>query len=333
MTNEKSVLQLLQQAIEARADFIDPGHQTAFRLFSGFSEGYPGLVLEIYGRTLIAHDYASESGQNKLLVQNVIQYLARSFTWLRAGILKVRNGKTQQEKKGTLIFGEKPDAKIKEHGVWYAIDLRMNRDTSFYLDTRNLRKWLMDNMQGKSVFNTFAYTGSLGVAAMAGGAAHVLQHDLSRKFLNLANESYSFNGFPIRNQDFIADDFFPTVAKLKTAKQTFDCVILDPPFFSTTSKGKVDQEKESARLINKVRPLIRDDGYLVAINNALYISGKAYIRTLDDLSRDGYLKVEEIISVPEDCTGYNMVGKPITDPEPFNHSTKIAILKVRRKQP
>ena len=333
MTNEKSVLQLLQQAIEARADFVDTGHQTAFRLFNGFNEGYPELVLEIYGCTLVAHDYASESGQNKLLVQNVTQHLASVLTWLRAGVLKVRNGRTQEEKKGTLVFGEKPDTTINEYGVSYAIDLTLNRDSSFYLDTRNLRKWLLDNMQGKSVLNTFAYTGSLGVAAMAGGAARVLQHDLNQKFLSLARRSYSLNGFPILNQDFISADFFPTVSGLKRMKQTFDCVILDPPFFSTTSKGKVDQEKESARLINKVRPLIRDDGYLIAINNALYVSGKEYMQTLEDLSRDGYLKVEEIIPIPEDCTGYNIVGTPITDPSPFNHSTKIAILKVRRKQP
>jgi 23S rRNA (cytosine1962-C5)-methyltransferase len=333
MMSEKSVLQLLEKAIQARADFFDTQHQSAFRLFNGFTEGHPALVLEIYGRTLVAHDYSDESERNQALVQSVIQNLAGSFTWLRAGILKVRNGKTQQEKKGTLIFGAEPDAKIKEHGVWYAIDLTLNRDSSFYLDTRNLRKWLTENMQGKSVFNTFAYTGSLGIAAIAGGAARVLQHDLSRKFLNLARTSCSLNGFLIRKQDFVAADFFPTVSKLKRAKQTFDCIILDPPFFSTTSKGKVDQEKESARLINKVRPLITDGGYLVAMNNALYVSGKEYMQTLEELSKDGYLQVEEIILVPEDCIGYNIVGKPITDPEPFNHSTKIAILKVRRKQP
>jgi len=332
MISENSVLHLLEKAIQARADFFDTEHQSAFRLFNGFSEGYRELVLEIYGRTLVAHNYTDEAEQNQFLVQQAIQYLSGSLPWLRAGILKARNARTRPKKNGTLIVGDKPDTKIQEHGVWYAIELMLNRDTSFYLDTRNLRKWLTNNMHGKSLFNTFAYTGSLGVAAMAAGAARVVQHDLSRKFLNIAKESYSLNGFPLRNKDFIAADFFPTVAKLKSGKQIFDCVILDPPFFSATSKGKVDQEKESARLINKVRPLIKDDGYLVAINNALYVSGQEYMQTLEDLSKDGYLKIEEIIPVPEDCTGYNVVGPPITDPSPFNHSTKIAILRVHRKQ-
>jgi 23S rRNA (cytosine1962-C5)-methyltransferase len=232
-----------------------------------------------------------------------------------------------------VILGPGPDTRIKEHGIWYAIDLTMNRDASFYLDTRHLRTWLLQNLSGKSVLNTFAYTGSLGVAALAGGAARVVQHDLHRKFLDVARTSYALNGFPIHNQDFIAADFFPTLARFKSTQQHFDCVILDPPFFSTTAKGRVDQEKESARLINKVRPLINDGGYLVTINNALYISGKEYMQTLETLCQDGYLSIRELIAVPKDVTGYHVVGQPITDPSPFNHSTKIAVLNVRRKQP
>jgi 23S rRNA (cytosine1962-C5)-methyltransferase len=108
-------------------------------------------------------------------------------------------------------------------------------------------------------------------------------------------------------------------------------VLIDPHFFSTTSKGKVDQVNESARLINKVRPLINDGGTLVAINNALYVSGLDYMRTLETLCADGYLRIRELIPVPADMVGYHRVSAPITDPAPFNHSTKIAILDVKRK--
>ena len=158
-----------------------------------------------------------------------------------------------------------------------------------------------------------------------------MQIDLSRDFLNLAKDSYTLNGLPIQKGSFIPRDFFEQVGNMKREKKFFDCVIIDPPFFSTTTKGKVDQEHESARLINKVRPLINDGGYLVAINNALFVSGQEYMQTLEALCKDGYLQIREIIPVPEDFTGYNIVGTPITDPAPFNHSTKIAILDVKRK--
>ncbi|MBK8823116.1 MAG: class I SAM-dependent methyltransferase [Anaerolineales bacterium] len=329
MTN--SLTSLLEKALTSRASLIDPKHETAFRLFNGFSEGCPDLVIDIYASTAVVHNYANDPEQGALLVQEAQQFLTTSLPWLRAGIIKTRNGATHEDKCGKILFGTEVDRKIKEHDIWYAINLTLNRDSSLYLDTRNLRKWLLENLKDKSVMNTFAYTGSFGVAARKGGASQVVQIDLSRDFLNLAKDSYTLNGLPIQKGSFIPRDFFEQVGNMKREKKFFDCVIIDPPFFSTTTKGKVDQEHESARLINKVRPLINDGGYLVAINNALFVSGQEYMQTLEALCKDGYLQIREIIPVPEDFTGYNIVGTPITDPAPFNHSTKIAILDVKRK--
>jgi len=337
-----SVISLLEEAIEARAALFDARHETAFRLFNGFIEGEPDLVVDLYGSTLVIHNYADDPEKGILLVEQASQFLQTQLVWLRAGTVKTRNGaptrargarKTLEEKRGQLLFGSAPDTKIKEHGVWYSIDLTVNRDTSFYLDTRNLRKWLIEHMRDKILFNSFAYTGSLGVAALAGGAKRVVQHDLNHQFLNVAKTSYTLNGFPIHKQDFIAVDFFTLVSRFKHTNETFDCLIIDPPFFSRTSKGKVDQINEGARLINKVRPLVNDGGILIGINNALYVSGKEYMQTLDELCKDGYLKIKELIPIPEDFTGYPETrrGKPITDPSPFNHSTKIVVLEVKRK--
>jgi 23S rRNA (cytosine1962-C5)-methyltransferase len=77
--------------------------------------------------------------------------------------------------------------------------------------------------------------------------------------------------------------------------------------------------------------LIRDGGILVSINNAVYLSGREYMQTLEALCADGYLNIRELIPVPQSFVGYVQVNSPITDPKPFNHSTKIAILDVRRK--
>jgi 23S rRNA (cytosine1962-C5)-methyltransferase len=323
---------LLEKALISRASLIDPKHESAFRLFNGFIEGCPELAIDVYAFTAVIHNYADDFEQGQLFVQEAHQFLTASLNWLRAGIVKTRNG-TQDEKRGMLLFGTEFDRKIKEHDTWYAIDPILNRDASFYLDTRFLRKWIIENLKGKTVLNTFAYTGSFGVAALKGGASRVVQIDLNREFLNLAKSSYTLNGFPIRKGDFIARDFFEQVSNMKRTNTFFDCVLIDPPFFSSTSKGRVDQVHESARLINKIRPLINDGGSLIAINNALFVSGDEYMQTLESLCKDGYLKIRELIPVPEDFTGYpeTRLGNAVTDPAPFNHSTKIAILDVKRK--
>jgi 23S rRNA (cytosine1962-C5)-methyltransferase len=143
----------------------------------------------------------------------------------------------------------------------------------------------------------------------------------------------TLNGFPIHKSDFYSSDFFSVVGALKRAKTFFDCVFLDPPFFSITGKGTVNLLSENARLINKVRPLITDDGWLVAVNNALFLGGADYVHLLENLCADGYLSIEELIPVPPDCSGYpnTKLRNLPADPAPFNHATKIAVLRVKRK--
>jgi 23S rRNA (cytosine1962-C5)-methyltransferase len=322
-----------KSAITARTDLFDEKPQSAFRLFNGFLEGNPYIAIDLYARTAVIHNYANSPAEGEILVEQSKEFLLSEFDWLRAIIVKARNGKTAEQKNGIIVYGKKADDRIREHGVWYAIDLTMNRDASLYLDTRNLRAWAIANLTGKRVLNTFAYTGSLGVASQAAGAGRVVQTDLNKKFLNVGKTSYTLNGFPIHKKDFITGDFWAVTNRLKRAGELFDCVFLDPPFFADTKRGRVDLAKNSARLINKVRPLIADGGWLVAINNALYVSGAQYMATLEKLCEDNYLEIEELIPVPEDFSGYaqTVINAPPVDPAPFNHSTKIAILKVRRK--
>ena len=329
------IVSLLAAACAARADLFDARHETALRLLNGFLEGYPDLVIDLYARTLIIYNYA-DPPQRAQAALTAAEYLRTDLPWIRAIILKTRNATTLAARRGNILFGETIDRRVRDPkgSVWYAIDLLMNQDASFYLDTRNLRAWALQHLAGKTVLNTFAYTSSLGVAAQAGGASRVVHVDLNRQFLNVAKTSYTLNGFPIRKADFQAGDFWTQVSRLKRAGQLFDCVFLDPPFFSTTSRGTVDLVTRSYRLINKVRPLVNDGGYLVAINNALFVSGAAYLQTLENLCADGYLFIEELIPVPPDLTGYpqTRVGTLPADPAPFNHSTKIAVLRVRRKR-
>jgi 23S rRNA (cytosine1962-C5)-methyltransferase len=182
--------------------------------------------------------------------------------------------------------------------------------------------------------NTFAYTGSLGIAALAGGAAQVIQLDRNRKYLQLARQSGMLNRLDIGRMKLLAADFFSQVANYKRTDEQFDCVIADPPFFSVTNKGTVDLVSDSRQVINKLRPLVRDGGWLVSINNALFLSGEDYMLALEDLCQDGYLSIEKIISVPEDVTGYpqTILKSPPSDPAPFNHPTKIVLMRVSRKQ-
>lgn len=329
------LLELLRRCLAARAALLDPTHDGALRLFNGFTEGCPDLVIDLYGSTAVLINYAEPPERGQAWIAAAQDLLRTQLPWLRTGILKMRFSTSTVERRGTLLFGDAPDRKVREHGVWYSIDPLMHQDTGLYLDARNLRRWALDRLKSKTVLNAFAYTGSLGVAALVGGARRVVQLDRSRRFLDVARASCSLNGLAVSEADYLQADFFRQAGRFRRQEQRFDCVFLDPPFFAASPGGVVDQQRAAARLINKVRPLVNDGGLLVAVNNSIYVSGAEYMQTLEELCADGHLHVDELIPAPGDFTGYpeTRVGEPITDPAPFNHSTKIAVLSVKRKNP
>ena len=323
----------LANALTARSACFEARHEAAFRLFNGFTEGCPELSADLYGSTLVLHNHADPPSLADAAIAQAARFYGERLPWLRAMLVKARHAETDAARRGVLIQGETLQRHVRENDVWYAVDLRINQDAGLYLDTRHLREWLKANSAGKTVLNTFAYTGSLGVAARAGGASRAVHLDLKRAFLNVAKDSYVRNGFALNTADFIAGDFWKQISRLKREDARFDCVIVDPPLFSQTRGGTVDLAESHRSVLNKVRPLIADGGYLVTVSNALFVSGAGYLALLHSLCADGYLSLETLVPVPADFVGSanSLPSAWPADPAPFNHPTKIAILRVRRK--
>jgi len=327
---ESTFPQRFEAAVEQRLELLDPEHQCALRLFNGFTEGCADLAVDLYGDAVVFHNYADPPERGEQLIEPALHRLHGLLPWLQSAVVKTRASPSAPLRRGVQLFGGVLPQRVREHGIWYALDITLHQDCSLYLDTRTLRKWARDRLAGMCVLNAFAYTGSLGVAALGGGAQRAVNLDQNGRFLDLARASYALNRFPVHKSDFVVADFFRESARLRRRKASFDCVFLDPPFFSSSSAGVVDQQHAAARLVNKVRPLVTRGGYLVAINNAVFASGASYMTELQSLCSDGYLTIEELIPVPEDFIGWDpkKARAWVSDPAPFNHSTKIAIMKV-----
>lgn len=327
------LVERIERAVKARESLLDAGHTSAVRLFNGFYEGYPELVVDLYGHTLVLFGYAATVEENNPILELAQQRLLAQLPWIDCVIYKIHTAPDPIQRRGVIVYGKSPTQKVCENGIWYAVDLLLNQDASLYLDTRGLRQWLLTHSAGWSLLNTFAYTGALGVAALAAGAARVVQVDRSRKFLAMARRSCMLNRLDLGKMKLSAVDFFSATAYYKRAGELFDCAVIDPPVFSTTEKGTINLVNESVQVINKLRPLVKDGGFLVVINNALFLKGADYLVALEQLCQDGYLSIDSLIPIPPDSTGYpeTLISTPPVDPFPFNHPTKIAVLKVRRK--
>ena len=314
---------IIKTAFQQREKLFADAQNTAYRLFNGFCEGCKDFSIDRYGETAVIEWMRKNRQPEGDEIKDLSDLCINSLPGIDSVLFKNRYAPDDPRKKGILTAGEKPTRSITEWGVNYSIDLQVNKDCGFYLDTALVRKWLLENASGKRVLNTFAYTGSLGDAAEAGKALSVTQTDLNRNYLSIHHST----------QEYIFGDFFHTAASLRRSGRLFDIIILDPPFFANAGRSaKVNQAQNAAALINKIRPLAAHHGKIIVINNALFLSGRDFLKQIEAISGD-CLSVGEIIPVPASFYGFKPIdGKTLpADPAPFGHPTKIVVLDILRK--
>jgi 23S rRNA (cytosine1962-C5)-methyltransferase len=180
----------------------------------------------------------------------------------------------------TLLFGEVPETHdIDEAGLRFRIRYLGTKHPGLFLDHAPLRDWLRGGgekdakIAGARVLNTFAYTGSLSVAARSGGAAAVTTLDLSRPTVNWAKENWELNfGKDDSTGDFIFGDVFEWMPKLAKRGERYDVVILDPPSFSRSEKKVFSTAKDLPALHSTALRLLNSGGTLITSINSAQVS-------------------------------------------------------------
>jgi 23S rRNA (cytosine1962-C5)-methyltransferase len=128
---------------------------------------------------------------------------------------------------------------VTERGLRFEIDLSAGYSVGLFIDQRENRSFLR-KIAPKRLLNCFAYTCSFSVAAAVAGA-NTLSVDLSQKSLERGRENFALNNLPATGHHFIADDVFEVLPRLSHKGEKFDLIVLDPPTFSRSHRGKTFQ--------------------------------------------------------------------------------------------
>ncbi|MGE5180668.1 MAG: class I SAM-dependent rRNA methyltransferase, partial [Acidobacteriota bacterium] len=263
----------LAAAIARRRELA--GHTDGIRLVHGESDGVPAVVVDRFGDALVVASYSA--GADALA-----RYTARALPTLDAAVVGPAAHvilRPARRRRGPLVAarvlrGAPVElARFTEDGLTFAVDLAAGHKTGTYLDLRGLRRALRQDrtariddtgalaqmpLAGARVLNLFAYTGMLGRAAEAAGAAEIVQVDQSERALDFARAHHV--GDAARHRFLVADAFHYTYAPT----EQYDLVIVDPP--SMTSR--VDQVPRVLatyrKLYAQLAPHVRPGGALVA---------------------------------------------------------------------
>lgn len=250
------------QILEHELDRHLPHDGQIRRLFHGRGGCFANLndvVIDAYPPVVIIYLYAERSLQwVQLVVQSLVQRLPSSL----AAIVVQRRYLTGAPVE--VVWGALPEClEAEEDGLRYQLRFDSAQNIGFFPDMAVGRQLVRQRVAGKKVLNLFAYTCSLSVAALAGGAKHVVNLDMSRAALDIGRRNHQLNDLDMRSASFLAMEFFKSQGKIRKFGP-YDLVICDPP----ASQGKsFNAGQHWPKLLRCISQLVKPGGELLASMN------------------------------------------------------------------
>ena len=177
--------------------------------------------------------------------------------------------KNEEREKPQLLFGdgdENLQTIATEGFLKYKIDFGAGYSVGLFIDQRENRRFVR-KISPKRMLNCFAYTCSFSVAAASTGAQTV-SVDLSKKSLERGRENFGLNSLPTTDHRFISDDVSTVLPRLARRGEKFDMIILDPPTFSRSHRGKAFHvERDFEELLSQALELTGRDGWILLSTN------------------------------------------------------------------
>jgi len=113
------------------------------------------------------------------------------------------------------------------------------------------------------VLNLFAYTCAFSVAALQGGAAQVVNLDMSPAALAVGQQNHRLNDLPAKAR-FLGHDVFKTWGKI-SKMGPYGVIVIDPPSYQ---KGSFIATKDYIKLIRRLPDLLEPQGHVLLCLNA-----------------------------------------------------------------
>ena len=263
----------LEQALARRRNLFD-AQTTGYRLIHGESDGWPGLVLDRYDRSLVMKIYTAAwlprldeilaLFKEKIPCKRIVLRLSRN-------IQAVAERRTPPRRDGQIVFSQPAETGLGapiiflENGLRFEADVLRGQKTGFFLDQRENRREVETLARGRRVLNAFSFSGGFSVYAARGGAKSVTDLDISAHALESAKRNFALNkNFPgvaaCRHETVQADAF----ERLAAGADKFDLIVLDPPSLAKRAAEREGAIRAYERLNSLGIQKLAHDGILVA---------------------------------------------------------------------
>jgi 23S rRNA (cytosine1962-C5)-methyltransferase len=268
-------------AEEFRELLFDEATTNCHRLIASQADGFDGITADRFGEAM--------------LVQTVAPHKPFPDSLSERHALFVQDLTPGSRTKPKQLTGNIQSFVARENGLNFLIRMDQGFSPGLFLDQRENRRHLREIARGKDVLNCFAYTCSFSVAAAAGGGK-TTSLDLSKPYLDWGRDNFRANNLIPDQHDFIYGDVFDWLKRFAKRGRQWDIVLLDPPTFGTTKRGRVFRAaRDYVELIQLAAKLVSRSGTLFCSTNQRSVSAKQFLTAIQrglSLEKRGWSGIE-----------------------------------------
>lgn len=238
---------------------------SARRLFHGRGHCYPGLedlVVDRFGSVLLVGCF----GENVSRARQLAALLPETLDGVTGVAVQQRQGRGTS---ADVVFGEvAEELVVEEAGLKYLVQPLLNQNVGLFLDMAPTRRWLQASARGKRVLNLFSYTCAFSVAAIAGGAASVVNNDMSKPALDWGRRNHELNEHDLRRVRMLPHNLFKSWSRIREFG-SYDLIVIDPP---TNQRGSFNAEKQYGQILKRLPELSAPGANVIACLNSPFLN-------------------------------------------------------------
>lgn len=269
----------LRQAFDYRQNIGLLGNPdtTCYRLVHAEGDGLPGLIIDVYEKNAVIQCHSvGMHAQIETIAEALIEAGAGQVLSVFDKSRETLPTEYAAKVSNRYVRGESLPQLVRENGHFFYVDWELGQKTGFFVDQRDNRQLLATYSKGRTVLNTFCYSGGFSVYALAAGAHLVHSVDASAKAVEWTRNNLEINQFD--------PDIHLTVAAdvqhyLKTC-QPYDLMIVDPPAFAKNLSKRHNAVQGYKRLNEAALKKVAPGGILFTFSCSQVIDRELFYNTI-----------------------------------------------------
>ncbi len=299
----------LRQALADAGCLREPllGLGDTFRIANDLGDALPGVCVDRYGDFAVLSLSSEEASERRQELADLLLELGARGVYLkqRARADLRREAHAELAPKEPIAGSAAATPLIVQEGsAKFGVTLDEGLSCGLFLDQRDNRARIATFCGGRKVLNLFSYTCSFSVYAALASAERVTSVDLSGHALARGRENFTLNGLDPDAHAFVQTDALEWLSRAAKRGERFGVVILDPPSFSTSGKGKTFRVADGYQgALERVLAVLEPDGRVLAVTNHRKTSALAFRKIAHDAARAAGREISQLKDLPAalDC--------------------------------